>query len=123
MRKTAPSLLPALVVCGCLCATGILHTWQRVEGIRLGYRVGEVTSEHQTLMRRNEHLRLEVATLKAPSRIERLAREHFDMRPPRPSQVVVVRSSARPHVDEETLPEEEAGDELARVGGREEPRG
>lgn len=93
MARKNETLIPALLVCGALAATGVFHTWQRVEGIHLGYRLGEVTSEHRNLMRQNEHLRLEVATLKAPARIERLAREEFGMEPPRPSQVIVVRSS------------------------------
>ncbi len=90
MRKGSPTFFPALLVCGALAATGVFHAWQRVEGLRLGYRLGEVTAEHRALLSANEHLRLEVAMLKAPSRIERMARDHFGMAPPRPSQVIVI---------------------------------
>jgi cell division protein FtsL len=108
-------LLPAVLVFGALASAGLFHTWQRVEAIRLAYRVGEVTAEHRTLLRHNEHLRLEVATLKAPARIERLAREDLGMAPPRPSQVVVIRESGGPLPATQTL--------TAGVRAEEEPRG
>ena len=140
MPRRIDSLLPALLVCGALATTGIFHAWQRVEGIRLGYRLGEVTSEHRSLLRSNEHLRLELATLKAPSRIEKLARESFGMAPPRPGQVMVIRMGppAGEGIDvPEPMGEDPPEGELAsqslsrasfsmitsRVTSREEPRG
>ncbi len=135
MSRRIKEMIPALVVCGALAATGLFHTWQRVDGIRLSYRLSEVTAEHQALLRSNEHLRLEVATLKAPSRIERLARENLGMLPPRPSQVTVVRMEKNERVasldqsnKEEVLASEPRSKVpltaiTAHLGAGEEPRG
>ncbi len=75
----------------CLAGAGLFHTWLRIQGLNMGYRLSAVTHAHKKLLRENEELRLEVATLKAPSRIEHLARTRLHMVTPRQGQVVVVR--------------------------------
>lgn len=95
-RRLLLPILVGLVAFGALAGAGLFHTWLRVEGMREGYRLSKVTSRHTKLLREAERLHLEVATLKAPARIERLAREKLGMRPPRPRQVVVLHDVPAP---------------------------
>ncbi len=90
MLRILVKLLPALLVCCSLAATGVFHTWQRVEGVLLGYRLDELVSEHDRLVEEKRSLVLEMSTLRQHSRIELMARNELGMVPPRPSQVTVV---------------------------------
>jgi cell division protein FtsL len=47
--------------------------------------------EERTLIESNKKLRLEIATLKSYTRIERLALEELRMVKPKPEQVIVIR--------------------------------
>src|SRR6476646_9297517 len=47
--------------------------WQRVELLQHGYRVEQMERDRAAEQDLNRHLRLEIATLKSPKRIEALA--------------------------------------------------
>ncbi len=67
---------------------GILHVTSRVLVVDMGYRLSKAESESRSLTRENDRLKLELATLKAPARLERLAREQLGMAMPMGSSVV-----------------------------------
>ena len=81
-------LLPAVLLFALFAAVGILHVTSRVLVVDMGYRLSRAQSEGNTLTRENDRLKLELATLKAPARLERLAREQLGMRMPAGSAVV-----------------------------------
>ena len=91
-----------LLAFACLAGAGLFHTWLRIQGLNMGYRLSAVTHAHKKLLRENEELKLEVATLQAPSRIEHLARTQLHMVDPRPDQVVVVREPPLPRIPRAT---------------------
>ena len=108
-------LLWALVF-ACLAGSGLFHTHLKVRAVSLAYDLSEATARHRRLLERRAALRLEVATLESPQRIERIARERLGMRPPAPGQIVVVperppkqAEDPRPQTAEGTAPEESAG--------------
>jgi cell division protein FtsL len=81
-------LLPAVLLFALFAAVGILHVTSRVLVVDMGYRLSKAQSEGNTLTRENDRLKLELATLKAPARLERLAREQLGMAMPAGSAVV-----------------------------------
>jgi cell division protein FtsL len=81
-------LLPAVLLFALFAAVGILHVTSRVLVVDMGYRLSKAQSEGNTLTRENDRLKLELATLKAPARLERLAREQLGMMMPSGSAVV-----------------------------------
>jgi cell division protein FtsL len=83
-------LLPAVMLAALFAAVGILHVTSRVFVVDMGYRLSKAQSEASTLTRENDRLKLELATLKAPARLERLAREQLGMIMPPGSAVVAV---------------------------------
>ncbi len=84
-------LLPAFLVCGAFAFAGIVHAGGRVLVVRTMYKVSELQSESRTLTRDNDRLRLELATLKGPGRLERMAREQLGMAQPAPAAVVTLK--------------------------------
>jgi cell division protein FtsL len=83
-------LLPALLLCGLFAGVGIVHVTSRVESVALGYTLSQLENEHRELVRENGRLRLELATLKSPARLERLARQRLSMAPPPAASIVMV---------------------------------
>jgi cell division protein FtsL len=60
----------------------------RVSVIDLGYALSHLRQEQQELLRENARLRLQVLTLRAPARLERVAREQLGMGLPDPLAVL-----------------------------------
>jgi cell division protein FtsL len=80
-----------MVLVGALCASvGVVHVTSRVMVVSTGYRKATLEQTGQTLERENERLRLELATLKNPGRLEHLAREQLGMIPPPAGAVLAV---------------------------------
>ncbi len=71
-----------------LAAVGVFHVWSRTQVIASGYDLARLESEHRRLIAERDRLRLEVATLRAPGRLERFARTRLGMAPPAPGAVV-----------------------------------
>ncbi len=69
----------------------LFYVWSRIQVIQLGYEISNVMKEERALTESNKKLRLEIATLKSFTRIERLALEELRMAKPRPEQVIVIR--------------------------------
>jgi cell division protein FtsL len=78
-------LLTGLVMTGCLLA------WSHLQFINLNYQISQSYSEKKELQNINRKLRVELTNLKSLGRLERLAKENYNMAPPEPRQVVNLR--------------------------------
>ena len=68
----------------------LFSAWQRVELLRHGYRLEQMQKERATEAEVTRHLRLEIETLRSPSRIESLATRRLRMVEPGPEDAVVI---------------------------------
>ena len=81
------------VLCAMLVTLGaLIYLWQRYQFIRLGFEVDRLRQQRADLTQQLEPLQVEADFLSRLSRIDRLARGQLGMRPPNPSQVIVVES-------------------------------
>jgi cell division protein FtsL len=69
----------------------LFYVWSRIKVIQLGYEISNALKEERVLTEANKKLRLEIATLKSYTRIEKLAVEKLRMAKPKPEQVIVIR--------------------------------
>jgi cell division protein FtsL len=69
----------------------LFYVWSRIQVIQLGYEISNALKEERVLTEANKKLRLEIATLKSYTRIEKLAVEELRMAKPKPEQVIVIR--------------------------------
>ncbi|MBJ6802100.1 cell division protein FtsL [Geomonas propionica] len=74
-----------------LTLVSIFHVWSRVEVIDLNLRIGESNRQFRDQQQENKRLKVEVASLKAPARIEALAKGELGMALPTDQQVVLVK--------------------------------
>ena len=88
-------LLPAFLFAGLFAAVGVVHVSSRVLVVRAGYGLMDLEAENRTLVSENDRLKLELATLKNPSRLEKIAREELGLAPPSPRDVLSPVSAPR----------------------------
>lgn len=68
----------------------LFYTWCRVQCVRTGYQIAHESRRQQELTRFQNNLNIELARLKAPETISRIARDKLFLSRPEPQQIVVV---------------------------------
>jgi len=76
-----------LAVC-VLVAAALLYVWSHLKNTQLKYQMAEEMSIRSSLQEENRKLKVEIATLKSPKRIEAIAREKLNMAYPEREQVI-----------------------------------
>jgi len=66
------------------------YTWCRVNNVNLGYEVAQETEKKSKLTAYQENLKIELASLKSPERIARIASEQLGLSMPRADQTIVI---------------------------------
>lgn len=94
LRQLGP-VLRAVLLAAPVAGAGVFNVWTHVAAVRLGYALTEAAEQNKTLNEQNKGLRVEVAALKAPDRLEHLARETYGLQPPTPAQVIRVQGTGR----------------------------
>jgi cell division protein FtsL len=80
----------SLAVGAFLVGVLLFSAWQHFELISHGYQLERLQRERAAEEEINRHLRLEIETLKAPRRIERIAIEKLHMVAPGPDDALVI---------------------------------
>ena len=83
-------VLMMTVVIAIVCGAFIFHLSVRFEGVRLGYETSKARSLQTRLLLEQRELRLELASLKAPERVEADAREKLGMEVPDHNRIVPI---------------------------------
>lgn len=76
-----------LIISLLAAALAIFFIWTRVETIKYSYEITRAERTYRELQCENEKLRVELATLRSPARIEHIARSILGLRPPAKGQI------------------------------------
>ena len=68
----------------------LAYTWCRVQYVNIGYELSRVTGKHAALVTLQNSLKVELARLKSPARIEKIAREKLGLVRPIPEQIITL---------------------------------
>lgn len=69
----------------------VFHVWSRFRLIELNLQISSSSREFKEADQEQKRLKLEVASLRAPSRIEAIAKSELDMALPSQQQVILVK--------------------------------
>jgi cell division protein FtsL len=83
-------LWQSIAIGGTLVLVLLFSAWQHFELLRHGYRLEEMQRDRATEAEINRHLLLEIETLRAPQRIEKLATQRMGMVAPSATDAVVI---------------------------------
>ena len=86
----------AVAIGGLLVAVLLFSAWQHFELVQHGYLMERLQQERAAEEEINRHLKLEIATLRAPRRIEDTATNKLRMVQPTASDVVIIERVATP---------------------------
>ncbi len=88
-----------LIALGALLAgAALFYAWQHFEYLQLRYHVESLKSERSQASELNQQLKLEMAGLRAPSRIDEIARRQLRLTAPVPGQVAPLDQPVEPVV-------------------------
>ena len=87
---TRRQVIITLMMLICFMGTGIGYVWSNFERTQIGYDHSQLKKEEMRLEEINQKLKLELATLKAPRNLERLAIQELGLSPPKPEQIVLL---------------------------------
>lgn len=86
---TRKQILLIAVLLLVLMGSGISHVWSNFEATQKGYDISQFKNEEMRLMDVNRKLRLELAILKSPQKLETLA-ANLGLRQPTHKQIIVL---------------------------------
>ena len=80
---------------GVVIAVGLLaYAWQRYDSLELSYRLEKADQSESRAAELNRELKLKLATLRSPTRIDLLARDQLGMAVPEPGQIIETQPQA-----------------------------
>ena len=82
-------VIVALLVLGLIGAV-LVHVWLRLQVVRMGYVLSTTSKLQARLEQENRELKVELATMTSPDRLEALARQRLGLVQPEKGQVVVL---------------------------------
>jgi cell division protein FtsL len=85
-----PRLLPALVFIAVLLLISLFFVWSRLQFTHLEYDISSLEGRQREMQQESSRLRLEVASLRHPGRIEQAARNQMGLNLPNPAQVIAI---------------------------------
>ena len=74
----------------CLVGVTLLHVWLRLQVVHMGYLLSTTSKLQNQLEQENRELKVELATLTSPDRLEAMARKRLGLAPPEKGQVVIL---------------------------------
>ncbi len=82
---------PILFVLIFVGAISWFYAWTRVQVVKLHYQIIEITKIEAELAKQNNKLRVQLATLKSPGRIEFIAKNQLRLKDPTQEQVIYLK--------------------------------
>ncbi len=89
-------LRQAMSLMAVVMLVALFLVWARIQVIQLGYEVSRMRNELRELSQKRDLLEADVASLKSPERLAKVAAERFGMRLPMGDEVVVLRKGSEP---------------------------
>lgn len=117
-RRRQRELWRSLAVGVCFVAVLLFSAWQNFSRLRYGYEIEQMEQERSEQLERNRHLRLEIETLSAPQRLERLATAELGLVAPPVAGVRVVEREAAAPPDRAVLANRAAGAPMVASAAR-----
>ena len=118
-RRRQRELWRSLAVGVCFVAVILFSAWQNLELLRYGYDIEQMEQERSEQLDLNRHLRLEIETLSAPQRIERIATAELGLAAPAGGGVQVIeRQAASPAPDGAVIADRDAGARMVPLAAR-----
>jgi cell division protein FtsL len=68
----------------------LIYTWFRVQCVGIGYETSKAAHLLQEHIKLQNNLKVELASLKSPDRIAKIAKNQLGLKTPTPAQVIII---------------------------------
>ncbi len=68
----------------------LIYTWSRVQCIKAGYEISDENNKNRNLINLQNNLKVELARLKSPERLAKIAKNKLGLKTPTPEQIIIV---------------------------------
>ena len=68
----------------------LIYTWCRVRCVGVGYEISKAAHHLQEHIKLQNNLKVELASLKSPDRIAKIAKNQLGLKTPTPAQVIII---------------------------------
>ena len=91
-KKTRnPKVLAAcLLFMGLFIAELLFYTWCRVQSTQMRYEISALTADQERMLKMQDNLKIELARLKSPQRIARIATQQLGLVAPTSKQLIII---------------------------------
>ncbi|MFZ4437401.1 MAG: cell division protein FtsL [Syntrophales bacterium] len=80
-----------IFIASVLMAVALLYVWSHIHMTELEYQIARELNSREQITEEQRKLKIELATLKSPQRIETIAREKLQMTYPERAQVILLK--------------------------------
>lgn len=80
-----------IFIASVLMSVALLYVWSHIHMTELEYQIAREMSSRERITEEQTKLKVEIATLKSPKRIETIARERLEMTYPEREQVILLK--------------------------------
>ncbi|MGD9300976.1 MAG: septum formation initiator family protein [Desulfobacterales bacterium] len=89
-QRNLKVIIACLVLMFAFMTELLFYTWCRVQFVRVKYEIAEQTKRIRKLAAMQDNLKIELARLKSPQRITKIARTQLGLVTPTPRQTIVI---------------------------------
>ena len=80
----------SLIIMGLFIAELLFYTWCRVQSMQTRYEISELKVRQQRLVAHQDSLKIELARLKSPKRIAKIAKQQLGLITPTSKQLIII---------------------------------
>jgi cell division protein FtsL len=90
IKRDPKAIMTYLVIMLVFISELLFYTWCRVQSVKMKYDIAELTETARKLTAMQDSLKIELARLKSPQRIAKIARTQLGLITPTPKQTIVL---------------------------------
>lgn len=68
----------------------LIYTWSRVQSVKVGYEISNENNKNRNLINLQNNLKVELARLKSPERLAKIAKNQLGLKTPTPEQIIII---------------------------------
>ena len=79
-----------LLIVAAMVFCTLLFVWSRLEVVQMGYELSQTNQVYENLVKESQCLRVELASLKSPSRIDKIAKDRLGLINPKQEKIILI---------------------------------
>lgn len=91
LHQNLYNILLSLIITVIVISCSLFCVWSHIQVINLGYEISQANTKSKELLQLNKKLKLEIATLTSPNRVEGIAKNKLRLISPKPDQRIIIK--------------------------------